>query len=242
MRFRCPSSSSSSSSLALQPGVGFSLLHNTPPFGGSSEGFVTTILFWCGVVAPRSTPNLEDQVSIFISPGDWVAQLYSQAPSTHFSRLLRHAWATVVLFFPCSPHGEPSTLVCYKVFCLTLLVTKQLTVQNVILTRSHRTGASQQLDSRLLSESQLLQLICFFAWQRRQIPGCKILRLDAIVNLIWSTHDWNSDEPRTVLFGVGERSINSLIFACSGYEGAIFFLCRVQINIIRNRRIAVKWA
>jgi hypothetical protein len=91
------SSSSSSSSLALQPGVGFSLLHNTPPFGGSSEGFVTIILFWCGVVSP--TPNLEDQVSIFISPGDWVAQLYSQAPSTHFSRLLRHACATVGLFF-----------------------------------------------------------------------------------------------------------------------------------------------
>jgi hypothetical protein len=28
-----------------------------------------------------------------------VAQLYPQAPSTHFSRLLRHAWATVELFF-----------------------------------------------------------------------------------------------------------------------------------------------
>jgi hypothetical protein len=40
--------------------------------------------------APRPIPNLDDQVSIFISPGDWVAQLYPQAPSTHFSRLLRH--------------------------------------------------------------------------------------------------------------------------------------------------------
>jgi hypothetical protein len=28
-----------------------------------------------------------------------VAQLYPQAPSTHFIRLLRHAWATVGLFF-----------------------------------------------------------------------------------------------------------------------------------------------
>jgi hypothetical protein len=28
-----------------------------------------------------------------------VAQLYPQEPSTHFSRLLRHAWATVGLFF-----------------------------------------------------------------------------------------------------------------------------------------------
>jgi hypothetical protein len=52
-----------------------------------------------GLSAPRPTPNLEDQVSILISPGDWVAQLYSQAPSTHFSRLLQHAWVTVELFF-----------------------------------------------------------------------------------------------------------------------------------------------
>jgi hypothetical protein len=28
-----------------------------------------------------------------------VAQLYPQAPATHFSRLLRHPWATVGLFF-----------------------------------------------------------------------------------------------------------------------------------------------
>jgi hypothetical protein len=28
-----------------------------------------------------------------------VAQLHPQAPSTHFSRLLRHAWATAGLFF-----------------------------------------------------------------------------------------------------------------------------------------------
>jgi hypothetical protein len=52
-----------------------------------------------GLLALCSNPNPEDQVSIFISPGDWVAQLYPQAPSTHFSRLLRHAWATVGLFF-----------------------------------------------------------------------------------------------------------------------------------------------
>jgi hypothetical protein len=52
-----------------------------------------------GSSAPRPTPNLEDQVSIFISLGDWVAQLYPQALSTHFSRLLWHAWATVGLFF-----------------------------------------------------------------------------------------------------------------------------------------------
>jgi hypothetical protein len=47
----------SSSSLALQPGVGFSLLHNTPPFRGSSEGFVTIIIFWCGFVSPTPNPQ-----------------------------------------------------------------------------------------------------------------------------------------------------------------------------------------
>jgi hypothetical protein len=97
--------SSSSSSLVLQPGVGFSLLH--------TGGFVTIIIFWRRVAAPRPTPNLEDQVSIFISPGDWVAQLYPQASSTHFSRLLRYAWARVGLFFSRSPHGDythPSSL------------------------------------------------------------------------------------------------------------------------------------
>jgi hypothetical protein len=35
-----------------------------------------------------------------MTPGDRVAQLYSQALGTHFSRLLRHAWVTVGLFFP----------------------------------------------------------------------------------------------------------------------------------------------
>jgi hypothetical protein len=42
------------------------------------------------VVAPRPTPIPEDQASVFISPRGRVA--------THFSRLLRHAWVTVVLF------------------------------------------------------------------------------------------------------------------------------------------------
>jgi hypothetical protein len=32
-----------------------------------------------GLLAPRPTPNLEDQVSVFETPGDRVAQLYSRA-------------------------------------------------------------------------------------------------------------------------------------------------------------------
>jgi hypothetical protein len=45
-------------------------------------GFVTVGFFRSGVFTPRPTPNLEDQVSIFISSRDWVAQLCPQAPST----------------------------------------------------------------------------------------------------------------------------------------------------------------
>jgi hypothetical protein len=46
-----------------------------------------------GLLAPRQTPILEDQASVFISPRGRVA--------THFSRLLRHALVTVGLFlFP----------------------------------------------------------------------------------------------------------------------------------------------
>jgi hypothetical protein len=52
------------------------------------------------------TPNLEDQASVFMTPGDRVAQLYPQALGTNFSRLLRHAWVTVGLFFnPCHHMG-----------------------------------------------------------------------------------------------------------------------------------------
>jgi hypothetical protein len=54
-----------------------------------------------GLLAPCPTPNVEGQASVFMTPGDRVAQLYPQAPGTHFSRLLRHAWVTVGLFlFP----------------------------------------------------------------------------------------------------------------------------------------------
>jgi hypothetical protein len=44
-------------------------------------------------------PNLEDQASVFMTPGDRVAQLYPQTLGTHFSRLLPHAWVTVGLLF-----------------------------------------------------------------------------------------------------------------------------------------------
>jgi hypothetical protein len=51
------------------------------------------------MLVKRQTANLEDQASVFMTPGDRVAQLYPQAQGTHFSRLSRHAWVTVGLFF-----------------------------------------------------------------------------------------------------------------------------------------------
>jgi hypothetical protein len=64
--------------MALQP--------NSDP-GLPLWDFVTiTFLRGC-IVSPRPTPNLEDQVSVFMTPGDRVAQLYPQELGTHFSRL-----------------------------------------------------------------------------------------------------------------------------------------------------------
>jgi hypothetical protein len=67
--------------MALQPNTGLGL-----PFWG----FVTIIFLQGWIVSPARNPNLEDQVSAFMTPGDRVTQLYPQALGTHFSRLLRH--------------------------------------------------------------------------------------------------------------------------------------------------------
>jgi hypothetical protein len=75
--------------MALQPNSGPGL-----PFWG----FVTITFYRAGLLVQRPTPNLEDQASVFMTPGDMVAQLYLREPGTHFSRLLRHAWVTVGLF------------------------------------------------------------------------------------------------------------------------------------------------
>jgi hypothetical protein len=70
--------------LAPQPSIGLGLLHKIRlNFLETSQQFS----FLQGrVVSP--TPTLEDQASVFISPRGRVAQLYPQAPGTHYSRLL----------------------------------------------------------------------------------------------------------------------------------------------------------
>jgi hypothetical protein len=69
------------------------------------------------LLAPRPTPTLEDQASVFISPRGRVAQLYPQTPGTHFSRLLRHAWVMVRLFlFP--RHHTGNDVKCCHIICV----------------------------------------------------------------------------------------------------------------------------
>jgi hypothetical protein len=76
--------------LAPQPRVGLSLLLKIRlNFLEASQQF----FYREGLLASRPTPIPEDQASVFISPKGRV--------TTHFSRLLRHAWVTVGLFlFP----------------------------------------------------------------------------------------------------------------------------------------------
>jgi hypothetical protein len=63
--------------MAVQPKTGPGL-----PFWG----FVTITFLRAGLLVQRATPNLEDQVSVFMTHGDRVTQIYPQALATHFSR------------------------------------------------------------------------------------------------------------------------------------------------------------
>jgi hypothetical protein len=50
--------------------------------------FITITFFYrAGLLVQHPTPNLEDQASVFITPGDTVTQLYPQALGIHFSRI-----------------------------------------------------------------------------------------------------------------------------------------------------------
>jgi hypothetical protein len=49
--------------------------------------FVTIFFYRASSSALRPTPNLEDRVSVFMSPSDKVAQLYPQAPGSLFVAL-----------------------------------------------------------------------------------------------------------------------------------------------------------
>jgi hypothetical protein len=88
LHYHLSSSSSSSSSLAW----GTFMDHSLPWISWPQDFYRV----WLST--PRQTLNLEGQASIFVTPEDRVTQLYPQALGTHFSRPLRHAWATLGLF------------------------------------------------------------------------------------------------------------------------------------------------
>jgi hypothetical protein len=90
-------------------------------------GFVTITFYRAGLLVQHPTPNLEEQASVFMTPGDRVAQLYTQELGTHFSRLLQHAWVTVrLLFFNPGHHTRPSIMVQYnkKIATINYEITK----------------------------------------------------------------------------------------------------------------------
>jgi hypothetical protein len=82
--------------MALQPNSGPGL-----PFWG----FLTIIFLRAWIVSQHPNPNLEDRVSVCMTPGHRAAQLYPQALGTHFSSLLRHASVTVGLLFNPGHHN-----------------------------------------------------------------------------------------------------------------------------------------
>jgi hypothetical protein len=82
---------------------------------------LNNFLFYSVRLAPRPTPTLEDQASVFISPRGRVVQLYPHAPDTHFSRLLRHAWVTVGLYlFPGHHTGKVFWCIIINILCKLL--------------------------------------------------------------------------------------------------------------------------
>jgi hypothetical protein len=75
------------------------------------------------LLTPRPTPTLEDQASVFIFRIGRVAQLYPQAPGTHFSHLLRHTWATVGLFLFSDLHtGDLYTLLVVMILVRDIVI------------------------------------------------------------------------------------------------------------------------
>jgi hypothetical protein len=76
--------------MALQPKSGPGL-----PFWG----FLTITFLQGWIVSPAPNPQPGGPSLRICDPRDRMPQLYPQALGTHFSRLLRHAWVTVGLFF-----------------------------------------------------------------------------------------------------------------------------------------------
>jgi hypothetical protein len=73
------------------------------------SGFVTISFLQGWIVSTAPNPQPGGPGLRIYDPGDRVAQLYPQALGTHFSRILRHAWVTVRLFFNPGHHTGGGT-------------------------------------------------------------------------------------------------------------------------------------
>jgi hypothetical protein len=109
-----------------------------------------------------------------------VAQLYPQAPSTHFSRLLRHAWATVGLFFsPVTTRGNP-----------------------ILQARLNKRKSSSNLDMSVCLSVCQQETAPKLLWCRRwALPMAlepPLLFLQSLVRqfIRWQRHETSSDETR----------------------------------------------
>jgi hypothetical protein len=85
--------------LAPQPNLGLGLLHSLLPIRLNFMEASQQFYFLQGrVFIPTPNPQPGGPGLCIYIPRGRVAQLYPQAPGTHFSRHLRHAWVTVGLF------------------------------------------------------------------------------------------------------------------------------------------------
>jgi hypothetical protein len=92
--------------MALQPTSGLDLLY---------WGSVTAVFYGVGLLAPRPTPNLEDQVSVFMTPRNRVVQLYPRALGSSGTSGMPLPVPTIV-----GPWGDrPTSIIAYLVarFC-----------------------------------------------------------------------------------------------------------------------------
>jgi hypothetical protein len=97
------------------------LRSNITVFLYSVQSFTFKNYTWRISPRARRYDTNKNLASVFISPRGRVAQLYPQAPGTHFSRLLRHAWVMVGLFlFPVHHTGECSSVYLIKVYSFSM--------------------------------------------------------------------------------------------------------------------------
>ena len=128
---------SPSSSLALQPNAGLRLHNGPPPLNLSDAIWFLNRQFFTGWgCQPYAQPPTWRTRSYMYNPRNWVAQLYPQALGTYLSRLLRHAWATIGLFF--TPGQHMGYIYIYLCVCMYIRVCVFLYVRAWVCVGTYR--------------------------------------------------------------------------------------------------------